>query len=166
MAAGDTSVRVVASPPFNPPADPGGEFARVTIVDDLRRPTTVEVITYTSAQPDGGGTILSGVQRGQDGTDDQEWSIGSFAIQDLPAALLGALTPVIGGEIVGLSGPYLRSKTVRAVDIVGHNWPAGPILLKSVTAPPAPNDGVVVYMTSGQLFAKFPNGSVVTVASA
>ncbi len=166
LGVGQHEVGVFSQPPFNLPADPGGEIARVTIVDDLRRPTDMEVITYTGTQEYDDFTALTGVQRGQDGTDELEWPAGAAVVQDLPAALLNTLAPRSDGEIVGMAGPYLHPKAVDRVDVLWQDVALGPILLKTGPEPPNPKAGASLYMISGQVFAKWPNGSTTLLASA
>lgn len=164
-AGGDTQ-----NPPtsFQPPPDPKGERAYMVLMDDLRRPSEVEVISYTSAdtKPDVDGskiTDLSGVERGLFDTEDQAWDAGTPIGMDVPAHMLEVLG-MEGGEgdvlTAGADG-YLTYRAIEWRDLVGKALARGGVLLEDAGEPPTPDAGEVhVYLEGHHLWAKFDDGTV------
>ncbi len=91
IAAGASSIQVTTEAPYRPPHNLLGSYGRLIISDFARSPTRFEIVTYTGFSATGGVTTLTGVQRGQEGTDDQEWPAGSVFRQDVTAADLRML---------------------------------------------------------------------------
>ena len=77
--------------PYRPLPSPPDGVAYATITDSLRSPSQVEVISYTSATTIGSSTLLEGVTRGVEGTDQIAWAIGAVVTQDLVAGNLRLL---------------------------------------------------------------------------
>lgn len=82
----------------NPPPDPDGGIAAVTLVDDLANPTKNEIIYYTGRTGEGPYT-LTGCMRGREGTDDQSWLAGNFIFQ---ATTVGTMY-----------GPFMHPQTIE-----------------------------------------------------
>lgn len=86
-----TEIKLEFEAPLQPPADPGGERARLILMDDARRPTQFETIAFTGHTTSGGVQTLTGVERGMDGTSALSWDEGAVVGQDLPAEILQVL---------------------------------------------------------------------------
>jgi len=164
-AGGDTQ-----NPPtsFQPPPDPKGERAYMVLMDDLRRPSEIEVISYTSAdtKPDVDGsqiTDLTGVQRGLSGTDDVAWDAGTPIGMDIPAHMIGVLGEEgeEGDVLTAGADGYLTYRAIEWRDLVGKALARGGVLLEDAGEPPTPDAGEVhVYLEGHHLWAKFDDGTV------
>ena len=151
---------------FSLPADPEEQEARVVVVDDPRRPTAIEVISYYMAQTTSSGSLLKVSKRGADGTEAQSWGAGAVVSQDLPAALFSCLAgDGADGEFLSLNGKYFQPKPMRLGSIEG-NGPNHPILLKLGAAPANPDSGALIYLSDDlTLSVLFENGPPLNITS-
>lgn len=121
VSAGATSISIaLESGVNNPPPDPDGGTAVLTLVDDLASPTKMEVIYYTG-RTGAGPYTLTGVQKGREGTDDQSWDAGDFVFQDQ------TLETVV-------SAPLMHSNTIAQDSRLPDNYNAlmvGPVTVAS-----------------------------------
>jgi hypothetical protein len=83
VSVGATSITVGSSAGVNnPPPDPDGGIACLTLVDNLQNPTKLETIYYTGRTGSGPYT-LTGVIKGREDTPDESWSVGDYFYQAL-----------------------------------------------------------------------------------
>jgi len=78
-----TSLEVTAGvSPFATPPDPSqsGGLCYITLTDNLAVPTRYEVVTYDGVSGSGPFT-LTGVRRGQEGTQSESWGVGTTLFQ-------------------------------------------------------------------------------------
>lgn len=151
-----TSIGVFVPPGRNPPPDPGGEIARLVLIDDPRRPEKFEIIQYTgvsaglsSAIGSTGSVVqLEGVARGADGTQAGSWLAGAFIAQDVPAGLIQALGVAANpGDTASLGEDgQLIIRPVDAAGLVEPGLLSGPVLLAGlINAPTPPAEGFAVF---------------------
>lgn len=111
-----TTIEVQVADPYNPPPDPAGLTARVTIMDSLLNPTKFEIVEYTGRTLVSAGVYeLTGCTRGAEGTAGQAFSAGAIVRQDVTAGALALLT--VGGQhVYGGS----NDRTVRKITEAGR----------------------------------------------
>ncbi len=93
VSAGDTSIVLnAASSPHNNPPSPSAS-ALMTLMDHIAQPNKIEIISYTSVTDNGDGTYtISGVTKGLEGTSDQSWNSGDYAMQSLTADFINKIS--------------------------------------------------------------------------
>lgn len=165
-----TAVKVAFASPFQPPADPVGQRARLVLMDDARRPTKFEVIAFTSYTTFDDVQTLIGVERGVDGTTAQSWSAGAVVGQDLPAAMLEILTaqPTDDHALMLGADDLFTYGEITYADVVGKAFRSGHVVLKGRADVPTVDTGkATLFLDSAtnDLKVAFDDGTSQIVAS-
>jgi hypothetical protein len=104
VGVGDTTLTVAtASSPYNDAPDASVDYpVRLTIVDNLFKPTKLEIVTYTGRSGAGPYT-LTGVTRAQEGTSAQAFTTG-YVYHDATAADFSAYSAFADLTTIGVLG--------------------------------------------------------------
>ena len=151
-----TSFGVAWAAPFSRPPDPEGEKAYLLLMDDPRRPTAFEVVSYTRFEGE-----VQGVTRGEEGTTAQAWPAGTAVTQDLPAKLMKVLAETADpGDVLHML-PFGAFRQVRWQDLVGKPTKHTVLRLVENASPDTPPAGEVhVYLAPDrEVRAIFDNGA-------
>jgi len=127
VGVSDASLSVAAPLGINKaPPNPNGGLSFLTLTDNLRNPSKIEVVTYTGRTGTGPYT-LTGVTRAQGGTSAQLWYIGDSAYQAIVAENMrspGMVTPTElfydDGDVSGTYTPNLALANNHKVNFTGN----------------------------------------------
>lgn len=170
IGAGDSvTIKIAFGSGRNVPTDPDGAFSRLVLMDDQRRPTKFEIITFSGYTVLDNTITLTGITRGVDGTADQAWSAGAVVAQDLPASIMNILT------VASLATEYMRVGedgffAFEQIDAEELFWGAesGGVFIFSDGAPPttpaADRVGIYLDATAKTLNAVFDDGSTSVIS--
>jgi len=126
LVAADVSLTLQApTAPYQLPPATGGVLV---LADSVGRPSQVEILRYASRA----GNVLSGLQRGQEGTVALDWPVGSFCYQALTA-----------GEYAKVSALQAQTADFTAV-LEGRYWLGTTLVvtLPDTTTPPVAGSAV------------------------
>jgi hypothetical protein len=119
--------------PGNLPETSLPDRQRLLLVDDVRRPTKFEIISFLRVSTKFGGHRLLDVERGLEGTTASAWPAATVITNDLFAANLAPLGLADNDKaLTFVSGGGLALRQVSADEIRGAT-PGNPILLEGVS---------------------------------
>lgn len=168
LAASATEAVVEAASVGDLPVDPKAEAQRLLLIDDVRRPTAFEIISYEAVESASTGLLLKHLTRGLEGTADASWSEGTVATNDLFAAQLAPLHATDAGDdkVLGyVAGGGLELRQV-SVEQLGSLPLERPVLFGNDTFSNPPTGQVRVFYDAGTgLVAIFDSGAAQVITA-